>query len=122
MPKKLYVDFFNEDQSMAVTTNKKTISYNMSMLDKSDNISTPFFTAGRYVCVNTPGEAQGSASMIFLDLRKNPATAKLIVNSAETNQDLKTKYTTLMEMHNSTYDLNYDKVELVEGLPPSTPG
>ncbi len=118
MPKRLYVDSFNEDKSMAITTNKSSVSYNLTTLNKLNEKSSPAFTVGKYICIvwttNPP-------SLTFLDLRKNPDLAKDIVNSPQLNELLKQKFISLIETYNSTYDSNPDDVEYILGEPRTKP-
>lgn len=117
MGKKLYVDFFNPDKSMAIVTNKLSVSYNLIMLDRFNDMASPIFTVGRYVCIVW---ATNPPSMMFLDVKKNPDVANDIINSPDF-ASRKDKFISLLEAYNSTYESTKDYIELILGESPAKP-
>lgn len=118
MTKKLYVDFFSADNSMAVVTNQQTITYNLIVLDRFNDQSSPGFSIGKYIFLIMAKE-DNTAQMLILDLRKNPDVAKDIVNSPEMSASTKQRMASLIETYNATYKSDNNEIELIKGFPPA---
>lgn len=120
MTKKLYVDHFSPDKSIAMTTNSLSVSYNLVMLDRFNDQSSPVFSAGKYVCMimATP---ENKANMFFFDFKANPENVKDFLSSDEFDEKFKMKFMSLVEMVNADYDRNSKSVELVLGASPAKP-
>jgi hypothetical protein len=115
MPVKLYVDNFSPDGSIAVTTEKVSVSYNLIVLNRFNEENSPVFTVGKYLAIIW---ASDPPSITFIDLRRSPSTVQQIINAPEF-ADKKAKFISMLEMHNATYESTKDYIELEKGLPPN---
>jgi hypothetical protein len=120
MTKKLYVDHFSPDKSMAMTTNTLSVSYNLAMLDRFNDQSSPVFSAGKYICMVVATD-ENKANMFFFDVRVNPENMNEFFSSNEYGDKFKMKLKSLVEMVNADYDRNSKSVELVLGASPAKP-
>lgn len=120
MTKKLYVDHFSPDKSMALTTNSLSVSYNLVMLDRFNDQSSPCFSAGKYVCMimATP---ENKANMFFFDFKANPDNINDFINSNELGDKFKMRFKSLIEIVNADYERNLNAVELILGESPAKP-
>jgi hypothetical protein len=112
---KLYVDHFGPNQTLALTKNKLSVSYNLVQLGRFNEHSSPVFTSGKYMIVLWATEPP---SMTFIDVRNEPETIQEILNSSEF-ANKKTQLVSMLEMHNATYDSTKNYIELVLGVPPN---
>lgn len=95
MAKKLYVDMFSPDKSIAMTINSLSVSYNLVMLDRFNDQSSPCFSAGKYVCMimATP---ENKANMFFFDFKANPDNINDFITSNEFDDKFKLKFKSLV--------------------------
>lgn len=119
MGKTLYVDFFNEDETLAVTRNQKVIHYNLIILERVGK--NPVFSVGRYVCIIMArnNSENPELDMLFMDLHKNPKLVEQIKKDNSFDQKFNTKLLNLIELYNSTYEDTKGYVTLVKGWPPN---
>lgn len=117
MSKQLFVDQVYQNGAIAMTTNPKTVAYNLILLERFNSGSAPIFTCGKYVCMIV-GNDSADLRMFFMDIKKDPASSKLLAQYFAEAE--KKKLTTMLELYHSKYEEEQDDYELVTGVPPST--
>jgi hypothetical protein len=109
---KLYVDYFDRDSCIAVAVQRKTLQYNLGILNHLDGNNSHVLAVGRYICIFSVNNE--ACQMLFMDMRINHSTIREIIESLEPEQDLKRKFISLLEVYNLGYENNFDSVQLVK--------
>jgi hypothetical protein len=113
----LYVDSLNENETMGITANTLSVSYNLELLNRFDPESSPIFTAGKYFCIVWE---TSPPSITFVDIIKNPAVGDTIIYAPEVSDAYREKFSSLLGNYNSTYESKKNDVKLIKGEPPAT--
>lgn len=110
---KLYVDYFDNENSIAVAVSKHKLKYNLGILHRPDGATTHLLSLGRFICILSLEE--NISRMLFVDMRKNKDTIHMIMQTLDPPEQR--KFISLLEIYNAGYELNYDVVELVQDIP-----
>jgi hypothetical protein len=110
---KLYVDYFNDENSIAVAVSEENLSYNLAILQRHSGHDTHLLSLGRFICILSFDSRV--SRMLFVDMRKNKDTIHVIMETLGSEE--KRKFISLLEIYNAGYELNYDMVELVKDIP-----
>jgi len=108
----LYVDSLDENETLGITANELSVSHNLVLLNSFNPEASSVFTAGRYFCLvweTTP------VSITFADIIKNPAIADTIIYASEVSESFREKFSSQLEIYNSTYEAKKNEVKLIKG-------
>ena len=114
----LYVDSLNEAETLGITANKLSVSYNLVLLSRFNPEASSVFTAGRYFCMVWE---TSPPSITFVDILKNPDVVNTIIYGAEVSDSFRQKFSSQLEIYNSTYESKKAEVKLIKGEFPATP-
>lgn len=117
MTKKLYVDRFSSDKSMAMASDHLSVAYNFKVLNQLIEPNLPCFAAGKYVCV-LMASPDNATTMFFFDFKANPANLSDFLHTNEMEESFKIKFLALVEIVNADYAKNLNAVELELGKYP----
>ena len=112
----LYVDSLNVAETLGITVNKLSVSYNLGLLNRFDPETTGVFTAGRYNCMVWE---TSPPSITFVDILKNPDVVNTIIYAREVSESFREKFSAQLENYNSTYESKKGEVKLIKGDPPA---
>jgi hypothetical protein len=125
---KLYIDnFLLPDKSVAIVTNRKSITFNIDVLyslglDKytfdpyEEKKPTSVFAAGKYVCALLRA-GNGEMGQLFFDLKKDRNKAEYLISKFKL-EDRKTLFMQVFDKVNQADETNLNSIELVIGVPP----
>jgi hypothetical protein len=113
----LYVDSLNEAETLGITANELSVSYNLELLKKFNSAASGVFIAGRFFCIVWE---TSPASITFVDIFKNPDVVDTIIYAPEISDSFREKFNSLSEEYNSNYELKKNEVKLIKGEPPVT--
>lgn len=111
----LYVDSLDENETLGITANELSVSYNLVMLNNFNLDASAVFTAGRYFCMVWE---TSPPSITFVDIIKKPEVVNTIIYAPEFDDSYRAKFSSLLENYNSTYDSKKDEVKLIKGESP----
>jgi hypothetical protein len=127
-PIKLYFDKVYNDGNNAETFDSVKIYYNFERIDKlwfhqfidslaSNNASSAIMQAGRFIAILSLTFSRNEQGMVLMDLHNDENFAESI---AIQRQDLneRERFMKIFYSISETYEEDFDKFELVEGLPP----
>ena len=130
MAAKLYVDEIKSNGMFGVTNKWDTIKYNCELFGKelmdyftnamSDTgNSTAFVAAGRYFCIISISIEKKIFNMIFVDFKKNDDMFYKYINEGLRKEETWARENSIIAFNRlkTTYDKNYNEVELVVGNP-----
>jgi len=109
---KLYVDIFNEDHSLAITTDVRKFNYNLKTMRVNGLTESPYFSIGRYICLITSDQ-----QILFMDIQKNPKLGLEIMDETKFDNSLKQRFSALIEVYRIEYDKKKNDVELLLSYP-----
>ena len=112
----LYVDSLNVAETLGITANRVSVSYNLGLLNRFDPEATAVFTAGRYFCMVWE---TSPPSITFVDILKNPDVVNTILYAPEVSESFREKFTAQLEIYNSTYEAKKNEVKLIKGEVPA---
>lgn len=113
----LYVDSLNEAGTLGITANKLSVSYNLVLLNKFNPEASGIFTAGRYFCMVWE---TSPPSITFVDILKNPDVVNTIIYAPEVSDSFREKFSSQLEIYNSTYESKKNEIKLIKGEAPAT--
>src|SRR4030095_13035768 len=108
----LYVDSLNEAQTLGITANNLSVAYNLVLLSRFNPEASSVFTAGRYFCMVWE---TSPASITFVDILKNPDVVNTIIYGPEVSDSFRQKFSSQLEIYNSTYESKKNEVKLIKG-------
>ena len=114
----LYVDSLNESETLGITANESSVSYNLVLLNRFNPAASSVFTAGRYFCMVWE---TSPASITFADIVKNPDVVNTIIYAAEVSDSFREKFSSQLEIYNATYESKKNEVKLIKGESPAKP-
>lgn len=112
----LYVDSLNVAESLGITANRVSVSYNLALLNRFDPEATGVFTAGRYFCMVWE---TSPPSITFVDILKNPDVVNTIIYAPEVSESFREKFSAQLEIYNSNYESKKGEVKLIKGEAPA---
>ena len=115
---KLYVDSLNEAETLGITANKLSVSYDLERLNSFNPAKSAVFTAGRYFCMVWE---TSPASITFVDILKNPDVVNTIIYAREVSDSFRENFSSQLEIYNSTYELKKEEIKLIKGESPVKP-
>ena len=110
----LYVDSLNEAETLGITANESSVSYNLELLSRFNSAASGVFTAGRYFCM--VWETSPS-----IDILKNPDVVNTIIYAPEVSDSFREKFNSQLEIYNSSYESKKNEVRLIKGVAPAQP-
>ena len=113
----LYVDSFNEAETLGITANESSVSYDLELLRRFNSAATGVFTAGRFVCIVWE---TSPASITFVDILKNPDVVNTIIYAPEVSDSFREKFNSQLEVYNATYEAKKNEIKLIKGEAPAT--
>ena len=116
MPIELYVDSLNEAETLGITANESSVSYNLELLSSFTSAASGVFTAGRYFCMVWE---TSPPSITFVDILKNPHVVDTIIYAPEVSESFREKFSSQLEIYNSSYELKKNEVKLIKGESPA---
>ena len=114
----LYVDSLNKAETLGITANESSVSYNLELLTKFNSAASGVFTAGRYFCIVWE---TSPASITFVDILKNPDVVNTIIYAPEVSDSFREKFNSQLEIYNSSYESKKNEVKLIKGESPAKP-
>jgi len=114
----LYVDSLNEAETLGITANELSVSYNLELLKGFNAAASGVFTAGRYFCMFWE---TSPASITFVDILKNPDVVNTIIYAPEVSDSFREKFNSQLEIYNSSYESKKNEVRLIKGESPAKP-
>ena len=114
----LYVDSLNQSETLGITANKLSVSYNLELLNKFNSAASGVFTAGRYFCMVWE---TSPASITFVDILKNPDVVNTIIYAPGISDSFREQFSSQLEVYNSNYESKKNEVKLIKGESPVTP-
>ena len=114
---KLYVDSLNEAETLGITVNESSVSYDLELLKGFNSAASGVFTAGRYFCIVWE---TSPASITFVDILKNPDVVNTIIYVPEVSDSFREKFNSQLEIYNTGYESKKDEVKLIRGQSPVT--
>jgi hypothetical protein len=117
MTMELYVDSLNEAETLGITANELSVSYDLELLKGFNAAASGVFTAGRYFCMVW----ETSPASIFVDILKNPDVVNTIIYAPEVSDSFREKFNSQLENYNSSYESNKNEVKLIKGESPAKP-
>jgi len=115
---KLYVDSLNDAETLGITANKLSVSYNLELLNSFNPTASAVFTAGRYFCLVWE---TSPASITFVDILKNPDVVNTIIYAPGVSDSFRENFSSQLEIYNSTYELRKEEIKLIKGESPVQP-
>jgi len=112
----LYVDSLNEAETLGITANGSSVSYNLERLSRFNSAASGVFTAGRYFCMVWE---TSPASITFVDILKNPDVIKTIIYAPEVSDSFREKFSSQLDEYNSNYESKKNEVKLIKGESPA---
>ena len=116
MALELYVDSLNETETLGITANKLSVSYNLEQLNRFNPGLSLVFTAGRYFCMVWE---TSPPSITFVDILKNPDVVNTIIYAPEVSDSFREKFSSQLELYNSNYELKKNEIKLIKGESPA---
>ena len=113
----LYVDSLNEAETLGITANGSSVSYNLKLLSRFNSAASGVFAAGRYFCMVWE---TSPPSITFVDILKNPDVIKTIIYAPEVSDSFREKFRSQLDEYNSNYESKKDDVKLIKGESPAT--
>jgi len=114
----LYVDSLNEAETLGITVNESSVSFNLELLKGFSAAASGVFTAGRYCCMVWE---TSPASITFVDILKNPDVVNTIIYAPEVSDSFREKFNSQLEVYNSSYESKKNEVKLIKGESPAKP-
>ena len=114
----LYVDSLNKAQTLGITANNLSVTYNLELLKSFNPEASSVFTAGRYFCIVWE---TSPPSITFVDILKNPDVVDTIIYAPEVSESFREKFKSQLEMYNANYELKKAEVKLIKGEAPALP-
>ena len=114
----LYVDSLNETETLGITANESSVSYDLELLKGFNAAASGVFTAGRYFCMVWE---TSPASITFVDILKNPDVVNTIIYAPEVSDSFREKFNSQLEIYNSSYESKKNEVKLIKGESPAKP-
>jgi hypothetical protein len=114
----LYVDSLNEFETLGITANESSVSYNLALLNSSNAEALSVFTAGRYFCLVWE---TSPPSITFVDILKNPDVVNTIIYAPEVSDSFREKFNSQLERYNANYESKKHDVKLIKGECPAKP-
>ena len=114
----LYVDSLNHAETLGITVNESSVSYNLELLKEFNGAASGVFTAGRYFCMVWE---TSPASITFVDILKNPDVVNTIIYAPEVSDSFREKFNSQLEIYNANYESKKDEVKLIRGESPANP-
>jgi len=108
----LYVDSLNKTETLAITANESSVSYNLELLNKFTAAASGVFTAGRYFCIVWE---TSPPSITFIDILKNPDVVDTIIYAPEVSESFREKFSSQLEMYKANYESKKNEVKLIKG-------
>ena len=112
----LYVDSLNEAETLGITANELSVSYDLELLKGFNAATSGVFTAGRYFCMVWE---TSPSSITFVDILKNPDVVNTIIYAPEVSDSFREKFNSQLEIYNSSYELKKNEVKLIRGESPA---
>jgi len=112
----LYVDSLNKTETLGITANESSVSYNLELLKGFNAVASGVFTAGRYFCIVWE---TSPASITFIDILKNPDTVNTIIHAPEVSDSFREKFSCQLEIYNAGYESKSNQVKLIKGESPT---
>ena len=113
----LYVDSLNEAETLGITANESSVSYNLELLSRFNSAASGVFIAGRYFCIVWE---TSPASITFVDILKNPDVVNTIIYAPEVSDSFREKFNSQLEVYNATYEAKKNEIKLIKGEAPAT--
>ncbi len=113
----LYVDSLNEAETLGITANETSVSYNLELLKGFNAVASGVFTAGRYFCIVWE---TSPASITFVDILKNPEVVDTIIYAPEVSESFREKFNSQLEIYNAGYKSKKNEIKLIKGESPVT--
>ena len=114
----LYVDSLNEAETLGITANELSVSYDLELLKGFNAATSGVFTAGRYVCIVWE---TSPASITFVDILKNPDVVDTVIYAPGVSESFREKFSSQLEMYKANYELKKAEVKLIKGEVPAKP-
>ena len=114
----LYVDSLNKTETLGITANESSVSYNLDLLKGFNAAPSGVFTAGRYICMVWE---TSPASITFVDILKNPDVIDTIIYAPEVSESFREKFNSQLEIYNANYESKKNEVKLIKGESPVIP-
>ena len=108
----LYVDSLNETETLGITANDLSVSYDLELLKGFNAATSGVFTAGRYFCMVWE---TSPPSITFVDILKNPDVVNTIIYAPEVSDSFREKFNSQLEIYNSSYESKKNEVKLIKG-------
>ena len=112
----LYVDSLNEAETLGITANELSVSYDLELLKGFTAAASGVFTAGRYFCIVWE---TSPASITFVDILKDPDVVDTIIYAPEVSESFREKFNSQLEIYNAGYESKKDEVKLIRGESPA---
>lgn len=113
----LYVDSLNEAETLGITANESSVSYNLELLNRFNAAASGVFTAGRYFCIIWE---TSPPSITFVDILKNPDVVNTIIYAPEVSDSFREKFSSQLDTYNAGYESKKNEVKLIRGESPVT--
>ena len=113
---KLYVDSLNEAETLGITVNESSVSYDLELLKGFNSAASGVFTAGRYFCIVWE---TSPASITFVDVLKNPDVVNTIIYAPEVSDSFREKFNSQLEVYNATYEAKKNEIKLIKEESPA---
>jgi len=113
----LYVDSLNEAETLGITANELSVSYNLELLKGFNAVESGVFTTGRYFCIVWE---TSPASITFVDILKNPDVVNTIIYAPEVSETFREKFNAKLEIYNASYESKKDEIKLIKGEAPAS--
>ena len=114
----LYVDSLNEAETLGITANELSVSYDLELLKGFNAAASGVFPAGRYFCMVWE---TSPASITFVDILKNPDVVNTIIYAPEVSDSFREKFNSQLEIYNASYESIKNEVKLIKGVSPAKP-
>ena len=116
MSVKLYVDVHNEAETLGITANGLSVSYNLVQLNRFNPTAASVFTAGRYFCMVWE---TSPASITFVDILKNPDVVNTVIYAPEVSDSFREKFNSQLKMYNANYESKKNEIKLINRVSPA---
>ena len=115
---KLYVDSLNKTETLGITANESSVTYNLELLKGFSANASGVFTAGRYFCMVWE---TSPPSITFVDILKNPDVVDTIIYAPGVSDSFREKFSSQLEIYNAGYESKKNEVRLIKGESPTKP-
>src|SRR5688572_30864288 len=104
----LYVDSLNKAETLGITANESSVSYNLELLSRFNSAASGVFTAGRYFCIVWE---TSPASITFVDILKNPDVVNTIIKEPKVRNSFLKKLNFNLKLNIQTYKQKKKKLK-----------